>query len=54
MGTPQIIVIVLLGIGLLINANRHGEPKAGEYNIFYKLVDVGILIWILIAGGFFG
>ena len=54
MGAPQIILIVLLGISLLVNAYLHGKPKTGKFNIFYKLVDAGIIIWILIAGGFFG
>jgi hypothetical protein len=53
MGAPQIILIVLLGISLLINAYMHGKPETGTYNIFVSLLNAGILIWILIAGGFF-
>jgi hypothetical protein len=54
MGTPQIILLTLLGIQLLITAYRHGTPIDGTHNIFIKLIDAGILVWILVAGGFFG
>jgi hypothetical protein len=53
MGAPQIILIVLLGISLLINAYKHGKPKTGTYDLFVSLLNAGITIWILIAGGFF-
>ncbi len=54
MGAPQIILLVLIGLQLLITAHFHGRPKSGEHNIFYKLIDAAIFIWILSAGGFFG
>jgi hypothetical protein len=54
MGTPQIILLTLLGIQLLITAYLHGEQRDGKYNVFFKLIHAGILIWILVAGGFFG
>jgi len=54
MGAPQIILLSLLGIQLLATAYMHGKDHTGKFNIFYKLVDAGIVIWILIAGGFFG
>ena len=53
MGAPQIILIVLISIRLLANAYMHGKPRDGEYNMFTSLVDAGLMIWILIAGGFF-
>ena len=53
MGAPQIILIVLISIRLLANAYMHGKPRDGKHNMFVELVDVGLLIWILIAGGFF-
>ena len=53
MGAPQIILIVLISIRLLANAYMHGKPRDGKYNMFASLVDAGLLIWILIAGGFF-
>ena len=54
MGTPQIILLTLLGIQLLITAYMHGKERTGTHNIFMRIVDAGLLIWILIAGGFFG
>ena len=54
MGTPQIILLSLLGLQLLITAHYHGKPRDGKHNIFVKLIDAGILLWILSAGGFFG
>jgi hypothetical protein len=54
MGASQIILLVLLGINLLVSAYLHGKPQNGDHNIFTSLVNAGILIWVLIAGGFFG
>lgn len=54
MGAPQIILLVLLGLQLLITAHRHGQPRQDTYNIFIRLIDTAIVLWILIAGGFFG
>jgi hypothetical protein len=54
MGTPQIIFLTLMGIGLLLCAYNHGKPRPDTYNIFYRLIEAAILIWILSAGGFFG
>jgi len=54
MGTPQIILLTLLGIQLLITAYMHGKERTGTHNIFFRIIDAGILIWILISGGFFG
>jgi hypothetical protein len=54
MGTPQIILLTLLGIQLLITAYLHGKERTGTHNIFFRIIDSATLIWILIAGGFFG
>ena len=54
MGAPQIILLVLLGINLLAAAYLHGKPQSGNHNLFGSLANAGILIGILIAGGFFG
>lgn len=54
MGTPQIILLVLMGIKLLLNAHMHGKPHETEnFNFFIAFGNAGILVWILIAGGFF-
>jgi len=53
MGTPQIILLVLLGLNLLANAYMHGKPKTGNYNLLNAFINAGIIIWLLVAGGFF-
>ena len=53
MGTPQIILLSLVALNLLATAYLHGKPRTGNFNIFGALVNAGILIWILVAGGFF-
>jgi hypothetical protein len=53
MGTPQIILLVLVGLNLLANAYLHGKPKTGKHNMFLALLNAGVFIWILVAGGFF-
>ena len=54
MGTPQIILLVIMGLNLLASAYLHGKPRTGKFNIFGALVNAGILIWLLVSGGFFG
>ena len=54
MGTPQIILLVILGLNLLATAYLHGKPRTGNFNIFGALVNAGILRWLLVSGGFFG
>jgi hypothetical protein len=54
MGTPQIILLTLLGIQLLITAYMHGKERTGTHNIFFRIIDAGLLILLLVAGGFFG
>ncbi len=53
MGTPQIILLVLVGLNLLASAYFHGKPRTGKHSVFFALVNAGIFIWILVAGGFF-
>ena len=53
MGIPQIILLSLVALNLLANAYLHGKPRTGNYNLFLGLLNAGILIWILVAGGFF-
>ena len=54
MGVPQIILLTLIGIQLLATAYLHGKERTGTHNLFTRLIDTAILIWILVAGGFFG
>jgi len=50
---PQIIYLVLYGVGLLILANQHGKPKTGNHNFWITatagLISPALLYW----GGFF-
>ena len=52
METPQIILIVTMGLNLLITAHLHGQDY-GKHNIFYTLINAGIAITLLYCGGFF-
>lgn len=53
MGIPQIILIVLYSISLCIAANQHGKPRDGENNFWVSLIGTGIIIGLLVWGGFF-
>lgn len=53
MNTQQIIVIVMLSVGLLINANLHGKPKKGNHNFWVSLINVIITLLLLYWGNFF-
>ena len=53
MGIPQIIMIVIYGIGLGIHLAKNGEPREDKYSFGIELIavicEVGLLYW----GGFF-
>ena len=53
MGISQIIMLVLLGINLLINANEHGKEKTGNHNFWLSTISVVLFLTLLITGGFF-
>lgn len=50
---PQIIYLFLAFAGLLIVANRHGQPKTDSYNIWVQLIATAISLGLLYWGGFF-
>lgn len=52
MKAPQIIVIILLGIGLSIAARRHGEQEKKSF--WYTLINTAITVGLLWWGGFWG
>lgn len=54
MGAPQIIYIVLTGLGMGLALGSHGKPKTGKDNFFIALIASTIQIGLLIWGGFFG
>ena len=51
MKAPQIIYLVIVGMGLLISANKHGQEN--KYNFWTQLVASAIGMSLLIWGGFF-
>ncbi len=53
LGIPQIIMLVLMTFGLLLNLVKHGEDKEGKYNFATALIAACLEFWILYAGGFF-
>ena len=53
MGAPQIIIIVLYSISLCIAANQHGKTIERKDNFWISLVSIGIIVGLLIWGGFF-
>ena len=54
MGTPQIILLVFIGLRLLLESNKHGLARTDKHNVFYALIDAIFLLIILYSGGFFG
>lgn len=54
LGVPQLIMCVLFTINLGLNIAKHGEDKNDKYNAWATLISIGINLWILKAGGFFG
>lgn len=53
MGTPQIIMLVLISVQLLLTANLHGKTKTGKHNFWSTLISNSITLTILYLGGFF-
>lgn len=51
MGAPQIIYIVLLSMGLMLSLIKHGEEHT--INFWTTLISTGIIVTLLITGGFF-
>ena len=53
MGTPQIILIVLLAMAGTITLLKHGKPRE-DYSFFSWAVSCAITVGLLYWGGFFG
>ena len=49
---PQIIYLVITFIGMLLVANKHGQPRI-NYNFWETLISSIIIFTLLIWGGFF-
>lgn len=52
MGTPQIIMIILMAVSTTISLVKHGEDK-GTYNFWAALIGTIMEFSILKWGGFF-
>jgi hypothetical protein len=62
-GWPQWTLLILMFLGFIYHAGQHGNERletAGvrkgqpeRYNAFMKLASSALLLFILIAGGFF-
>ena len=54
MGLPQYIylVLVLLSAGMVIE--RNGKAKTGEHSAVFDIISMGVSLYILHWGGFFG
>ena len=50
---PQIIVLILLGMGLGMDLISHGKPRDTQYNIWASLIATTITLGLLYWGGFF-
>lgn len=50
---PQWAIVAVFVFDLIIYATLSGKPKTGTYNFALKLADIGLLLFILISGGFF-
>ena len=53
-GIPQILMVVLYGTALLLEAYHHGEPKKNKtYDVKVAIISCIIIFTLLIWGGFF-
>jgi hypothetical protein len=52
MGTPQIIVMIILVLGLGISMEKHGKDRTGKENFLIQLISTIIMAILLWWGGF--
>lgn len=53
MEAPQIILSVLIGLEVYYAFDKDGKPKEGEHSASTALLAYGVIIGLLIWGGFF-
>lgn len=53
MQAPQIIYLVLMGIGFLFNVILDGKEKTGKHSLGAWFIDTIIVLGLLYWGGFF-
>jgi hypothetical protein len=54
MSWPQWTWIVLVGLAWVIDLCRHGEPKTGKHDLGITTAGIGVTVFLLWRGGFFG
>lgn len=54
MKAPQYLIIALYSMSLGMNLINHGKEEIHRYNFFTSFIATGIVLAILMWGGFFG
>lgn len=54
MGVWQIIWCIIMALSLGISLSKHGERETGTHNFWRSLLALGIHVFLLYKGGFFG
>lgn len=49
---PQIIMVIFISYSLGVSLCQHGKPRE-NHNFLYDLISIGLLVFILVWGGFF-
>lgn len=53
MSVAATVWCALMGVSLLLNANRHGKPRTGKHEFGYVLTAFAVQSGLLYWGGFF-
>ena len=54
MGAPQIIYLVLVAMGLVVDAGRDGKSEFVTHSFALSFIGKAIMAGLLFWGGFFG
>lgn len=49
----QVVIIVLYSLALYNGFITHGTYQRGKGNVWHSIIGVGIMLFLLITGGFF-
>lgn len=50
---PQILHILLVGLGLGVELSKHGKPREGKYHFGTSLLVTLLILSLLYWGGFY-
>lgn len=53
MGIPQYLMLAFILLKLGASVERHNKPKVGSWHCAADFMHVGILLLLLLLGGFF-